>query len=273
MQRKTFWLIVIAAGIIALIATVAMLVHIYFEEINAALEKFMFYFNHQHFLVQFLIAFALQLPFQILFFPGYSLFIVIFSYYLKNFLWLFVLMFVTVAIWTVLAYFLFKYLVKSLLSDYFKDEQLFQWLTKRSRESQWKVSVLIRSLMFSNIYKNVVLVLLKVDFWPFYIPAMIYYVFYIMTFAIVGESISTIREYYKGEVKSDDPKVKLMMILFPIVFVISVTILVTTFIYAYNEYQDYKKDLASLSLNLDMENNSGEPDQPEEHKQANDTIS
>lgn len=271
MNRKTLWLIIIGVGIVALIATAAVLIHIYFDEINAALEKFMFYFNHQHFLVQFLIVFALQLPFQLLFFPGYSLFIVMFSYYLRNFVWLFVLMFLTVGIWTIIAYFLFKYLVKELIKDYFKEEQLFHWLTRRSRESQWKISMLIRSLMFSNIYKNVVLVLLGLDFWPFYIPAMIYYVFYILCFAVIGESISTIREYYKGEIKSDDPKIKLMMIVFPVVFVISVTILIVTFVYAYREYQEYKKDANLLNLDLDIEH-SGEPDQPADQKQTQDTI-
>lgn len=271
MNRKTFWLIIIGIGIVVLIATAAILIHIYFDEINAALEKYMYIFNHQHFLVQFLIIFALQLPFQLLFFPGFSLFIVIFSYYLKNFIWLFVLMFVTVGIWTVIAYFLFKHIIKEFFNDYFKDEQLFHWLKKRSQESQWKVSVLIRVLSFSNIYKNLVLVLLGVDFWPFYIPAMVYYVFYILCFAVIGESISTIRDYYKGDVSFDDPKIKLMLIIFPIIFVISLTILIVTFIYAYREYQEYKKDANLLGIDLDIEQ-SGEPDQPADQKHAQDTL-
>ena len=157
-------------------------------------------------LTSFLFLFFLNIFFQLLFFPGVSATVIFLSYITKSFIKSFLLIYSSTLLAVSLSYFIIKFFLKNYVYDLLKEKWYFLIYKEESKNFPLKTSFMIRILMIPVSYKNYILSIMDVGFFNFFVPAAIYYLFYLSIYILIGLGIDNVIDLFDKKIPKDDLK-------------------------------------------------------------------
>lgn len=103
---------------------------------------------------------------------------------------------------------------------------------------------MLRVLLIPVNYKNYLISILEIDFWPYFIPAIIHYWVYFSLYVVIGVSIKDIQDLYnKGIPQTDKKKFIIYLSCIITLALLSILIIIYLIIYTVKMYKKHKQHL------------------------------
>ncbi len=142
-----------------------------------------------------------------LFIPGYSVFASCLGYISKDYIYAMLLLYPSTQIIHILSYFLTVWLFR----DFFKKKLSQKWYFKlyyeESKLNPWKTSIMMRILFIPITYKNYLISLMDINFWAYFVPALVQSYFYSSVYVVGGMAVKTLQDLIDRKIPYKDKTV------------------------------------------------------------------
>jgi len=203
------------------------------------------YYVNNDSILSYLVFFSAQMAFHLLFVPGLTFFNVLVGFYMKNTLKAFLVIYLSSVVSCMITY----YVARFLFTDYFEKtifkKDIFNHMLNLSKASPWKASSMTRVLFIPVAYKNYGIALLRIDFVHYIVPAIIFYVPYLLFMVLVGASMSSIEQLSSNKsswaTMTDAEKAKMIFTL--VLCFITVVIMIAFVVYTVIVFRRIRREI------------------------------
>ena len=122
-----------------------------------------------------------------------------------------------------------------------REEQYYQIFKKQANKDPLKASLVIRFLYIPQLYKNLTLCVLDINFKDYYYPAIGHYFPYLALPILIGHNIKSLRAFFhQGHIRNSS--VMFSMLGVALLFLISLGLFAYLVYFAYTQMQLFKND-------------------------------
>lgn len=184
----------------------------------------------------------LNVAFQLLFVPGYSIFLAYLGNITNSFVRSMLIYYPSCCVIKVVVYFITKSLLREPVRNMLSDKWYFKIYYDKSREAPWTVSILLRLMFIPITHKNYLIPLFDIPFLPYIVPAVIHNFFYAGIFIVLGMHGYYLRNIFSGEIPHENTaKQEFYYKGVTAMQVVSLAVLVVIIAYTISMYFNFKK--------------------------------